>query len=148
MKAITLTQPWASLVMAGIKRFETRSWSTNHVGPLLIHAARGFPEQCKRLCYEPPFQRALSSIGYPDQQLLPTGVLLGYVTLIGCWRIPRIGLGPPDLPPVEPERSFGDYTDGRFAWMLSRPVWLPRPVPYRGRLGLYEVDLDKVMTFR
>lgn len=38
MKAITLMQPWATLVAIGAKRLETRSWSTNYRGPLAIHA--------------------------------------------------------------------------------------------------------------
>lgn len=39
MKALTLHQPWATLVAYGIKTIETRSWSTRHRGPLAIHAA-------------------------------------------------------------------------------------------------------------
>lgn len=40
MNAISLWQPWASLVAAGIKRIETRSWGTNFRGPIAIHAAK------------------------------------------------------------------------------------------------------------
>jgi activating signal cointegrator 1 len=47
MKAITLTQPWATLVAIGAKRIETRSWPTNYRGPLAIHAAKGFPKWAK-----------------------------------------------------------------------------------------------------
>lgn len=39
MKALTLRQPWASLVAVGAKRIETRSWLTKYRGPLAIHAA-------------------------------------------------------------------------------------------------------------
>jgi activating signal cointegrator 1 len=41
MKALTLLQPWASLVAAGLKTIETRSWSTRYRGPLAIHASKG-----------------------------------------------------------------------------------------------------------
>jgi hypothetical protein len=41
MKALSLTQPWASLVVAGAKKLETRSWPTYYRGPLLIHAFEG-----------------------------------------------------------------------------------------------------------
>lgn len=44
MKALTLWQPWASLVALGAKRIETRSWSTTYRGPLAIHAAARKPE--------------------------------------------------------------------------------------------------------
>ncbi len=39
MKALTVWQPWATLVAIGAKRIETRSWSTSYRGPLAIHAA-------------------------------------------------------------------------------------------------------------
>lgn len=41
MKAVTLTQPWATLVAIGAKQIETRSWPTNYRGPLAIHAGKG-----------------------------------------------------------------------------------------------------------
>ncbi len=40
MKAITIWQPWASLIACGAKKYETRSWATNYRGPIAIHAAR------------------------------------------------------------------------------------------------------------
>ena len=39
MKAITIKQPWASLIVHGIKDIENRSWSTKFRGRVLIHAA-------------------------------------------------------------------------------------------------------------
>lgn len=50
MKAISLWQPWASLVALGVKTIETRSWSTKYRGPLTIHAAARRPE----MMYLPP----------------------------------------------------------------------------------------------
>lgn len=43
-KALTLWQPWATLVALGHKRIETRSWATRHRGELWIHAAKRPPE--------------------------------------------------------------------------------------------------------
>jgi hypothetical protein len=40
MKALSIRQPWAHLIVKGIKRVENRDWSTLHRGPLLIHAAQ------------------------------------------------------------------------------------------------------------
>lgn len=39
MKAITIWQPWAEFVAAGVKHNETRSWATKYRGPIAIHAA-------------------------------------------------------------------------------------------------------------
>jgi len=41
MKAISLLQPWATLVVTGVKTIETRSWGTKYRGPILIHASQG-----------------------------------------------------------------------------------------------------------
>ena len=43
MKALTIRQPWASLIAAGVKTIETRSWSTKYRGPLAIHAGLSLP---------------------------------------------------------------------------------------------------------
>lgn len=43
MKALSLTQPWATLVAIGAKKIETRSWSTSYRGPVAIHASKGYP---------------------------------------------------------------------------------------------------------
>ena len=43
MRALTLHQPWASLIANGVKTIETRSWSTNYRGPLAIHAGMKRP---------------------------------------------------------------------------------------------------------
>lgn len=39
MKVLSVRQPYASLIAAGVKRFESRTWSTDYRGPLLIHAS-------------------------------------------------------------------------------------------------------------
>src|SRR5579872_5081015 len=42
--ALTLRQPYATLICLGLKQIETRRWATYHRGPLLIHAAKSEPE--------------------------------------------------------------------------------------------------------
>jgi hypothetical protein len=46
------------------------------------------------------------------------------------------------LPPPEPELSFGDYTPGRYAWILTNVKALPEPIPAKGALGLWEWNLS------
>lgn len=142
MKAITLTQPWASLVSEGAKRFETRSWSTRYRGPLAIHAAAGFPPGARALCAVAPFHLPLLGITLAPardlerwpQTVLPLGALIGITWL-------------EDVTPVEDVRelldddelAFGDYSDGRYAWKLREPESFA-PVTVRGHLGLWNVD--------
>ena len=42
MKALTIRQPWAWLIVSGKKNIENRSWNTNYRGKFLVHAAAAF----------------------------------------------------------------------------------------------------------
>ena len=132
MKALTLSQPWATLMAAGAKRIETRSWRTHHRGPLAIHAALGFPAAARLRCADPAFSAALQAAGEWPPEALPRGCVVAVCRLVACERI-----GPLTVPP-KPERSFGDYTPRRWAWVLEDVRRLPRPVPAKGALGLWE----------
>jgi len=137
MKALTLTQPWATLVAIGAKRIETRSWKTDYRGPLVIHAAKTFPTQAKDLCYTDPFWQFVDRMG-----CLPTGCIVAVCDLDGYILIPspsqRCKMFGLKIPPDEPELSFGDYTPGRWAWILRNVRQLSEPVPAKGALGLWE----------
>jgi len=138
MKALSLIQPWATLVVAGAKKIETRSEGssvshTRHRGPLAIHASKGFPGWARELCFREPFLTALLELGVRHPTDLPLGAVLGTVELIG---VRRFFVGA-DLP-AEPERSFGDYTFGRYGLVLELPCRFAKPVPCRGSLGLWE----------
>ncbi len=156
MKAISLTQPWATLVAIGAKRIETRSWSTRYRGPLAIHAAKGFPVTCQDLIGQMPFSAALLPRfrdGFKGVvTALPRGSVIALARLIDCRRIVTREYIHADagassayransemFPPAEePELSFGDYTHGRFAWILDDVVALAEPIPAKGALGLWE----------
>ncbi len=144
MRAITLTQPWACLVAIGVKSTETRSWRTWYRGPLLIHAAKGFPRWARDLCNREPFAAVLLEAGYADPgsgqvdpAQLPLGAILAVCNLKHCVKIGTPGI---DLPPPDPERSFGDYTPGRYAWMLADVQPLLDPVSATGSMGLWTPD--------
>ncbi len=42
MKALSIQQPWAWLIVAGFKDIENRSWRTSYRGPVLIHAGKKY----------------------------------------------------------------------------------------------------------
>ncbi|MCL5997078.1 MAG: ASCH domain-containing protein [Chloroflexi bacterium] len=150
MKALTLTQPWATLVAIGAKTIETRSWMTNYTGPLAIHAAKTFPRWAQDTCFIEPFFSTLRSyyavLGLTDNygkdilKLLPLGQIVAIGELVSIRHVESVD-------PPEPERSFGDYSPGRHAWMLQnvRPVM---PMPARGTLGLWEFDLPTATPAR
>jgi hypothetical protein len=156
MRALTLTQPWATLVALGAKRIETRSWATPYRGWLAIHAAKGLAGAggsagLRELNLTEPFHQPLADAGYgPWGKALPLGAIVAIALLDHCGEIYRAGVrgqprvwlsgGPTEV--TEPELSFGDYTPGRYGWVFSNVYRLPEPVPCRGALGLWTVPSE------
>jgi activating signal cointegrator 1 len=129
VKAISLWQPWATLVVTGAKRIETRGWETLVRGELAIHAAQHWNRALAALCLKEPFARALRGTG-----TMPFGAVIGVVTLSGIEPVDAI------LDISEQERAFGNYEPGRFAWLLDNIRALPRPVPCRGHQQLFILE--------
>jgi hypothetical protein len=141
MKALTVAQPWATLIAIGAKRIETRSWTIRHRGPLAIHAARAFPRIARDLARTSPFAEALAAGRAP--LLLPRGVVIATCTLVDVLPCTTRNLVPATgsliaAHAAEHDHEFGDFTPGRFAWLLADVHPLPEPVPARGRLGLWD----------
>ncbi len=63
MKCLSLRQPWATLLLLGEKRHETRPWRTEYRGPLVIRASVSFPPAAHALCQMEPFGSALLKAG-------------------------------------------------------------------------------------
>jgi activating signal cointegrator 1 len=94
MKAISLTQPWATLIAIGAKRIETRSFSTSYRGPIAIHAAkglgpvggmRGLVEQCQAPRFHQAFIDAdLPSLFGNHENPFPLGAIVATANLVHC----------------------------------------------------------------
>jgi len=138
MKAITLTQPWATLIAVGAKHIETRSWATSYRGPLAIHAAKGISsigsaKGLMHLCRSEPFRSALLAAGYLGTPALPRGAIVATCELLDCvetwpkwatitpWLTASWNETTYHVPPGKGshEHAFGDYTPGRYAWLLG-----------------------------
>ncbi len=141
MRALSLTQPWASLVCLGVKKIETRSWQTPYRGQLAIHAAKGFPKDARAMCLKEPFKRVLMAAGIESVADLPLGALLATVQLLDC-----IPTGKVRSQISSEEYAFGDYSAGRFAWILEDVQPLAVPVPAKGALGLWTLDGNVLET--
>lgn len=135
MRAISLWQPWASLIVGGHKRYETRSWSTDVRGCVLIHAALKWGKTQAAIAARDPFASALAAMGLSiDPLTVPRGALLGSIEIVDCVPCESVRDNLDDA-----EREYGDYTYGRYAWVLSEPRLLSRPVLYRGGRGFFDV---------
>lgn len=144
LRALTMTQPWATLVAIGENTIETRSWSTSYRGPLAIHTAKAFPADARALCRVFPYNQTLAAAGYADASELPTGSVIAVAQLDDVMRFERATLAEVrvrsrrGLLPRH-EADFGDFSAGRFGFVLSHVRRLRTPVPARGMLGLWKV---------
>lgn len=130
--AITIWQPFASLIAFGEKTYETRAWKTTYRGPLAIHAALGTPSTRNRLPLGRDVWDALERHSVMLGQL-PTGAIVCEVELLDCELTGAI------VPWIsEKEKAFGDYGAGRYAWRLKVTSVYKPPVPARGRQGIWE----------
>ena len=135
MKAISLTQPWATLIALGEKKFETRSWPTRYRGPIAIHASKAFPGWAKEMASEMPFYEALRPGGTYMHPELTLGVIVCVTSIVGCYTT-EWGLKNLD----KKELAFGDYGEGRWCFKLGsiEKRFGMAEFPVKGHLGLWD----------
>lgn len=149
MKAITLWQPWASLLACGAKIYETRSWDTKYRGPIAIHAAmkdvcaimRSLPHDVQKAMFDCLY--ATFGIQSGAHKKLPIACIIAVADLVGCWRIKdicgstRIDKDGKMIVISGNELLFGDYTPGRYAWEFANMRLLSVPIQVKGKQGLW-----------
>lgn len=125
MKALSIWQPWASLIIAGPKRVENRNWGTPWRGPLLIHASKAQGEK-------PDWQGPIDDIdGQPEFDALPFGALLGIVKLTACVMYDE-----------DKRVRRHSWASGPVCWVMLDPQPFAEPIPYRGQRKLFDVPDD------
>jgi ASCH domain len=104
-------QPWATLIVRGVKNIENRSWATSYRGPVLVHASQ-------RLSVHSLADIARQfGIDLPQFEL-PLGGIVGITNIVDCVV-------------AHPSPWF----EGKFGFVLDRSRELPFK-PWRGSLGL------------
>jgi hypothetical protein len=138
MKALTLWDPWASLIMIGVKRLETRPWRlpASMVGQrIAIHASKKVPKAVFEDAMRNQYIRSALSLD-PDFTNFHPGCVLGTVELGDCYSTEDLIADDLNLR----ERAFGDYTPGRYAFELRNVVRFETPVPALGRQKFWNWD--------
>lgn len=139
MKALTICQPYAELILRGDKRVENRKWNTRYRGPLLIHAGKSRDW----LDLVPaPYEPRLGLLPYDSRygirlQEMAFGAIVGRVEVIDCLPVSEILSGTHDE--QYPWLRAHPHVEGPYCLVLASPVRLAVPIPYRGQLGLFAV---------
>lgn len=135
--ALSIWQPWASLIAQGHKQYETRSWGTNYRGEILICAARRVV--AKEVYHHINWQ--LRDVGERltlEPKDFPLGVAVAIANLSGCFRtdyeLQKSHISSKEI-------CLGDWSHGRFVWKLTNVQPL-QPFPVRGQQGIFHVEVN------
>ncbi|CAL8139534.1 unnamed protein product [Orchesella dallaii] len=124
---LSVSQPYASLIIDGIKRFEGRNWYTPVRGRLWISAGGKSPTTEVLEAVKNAYKHIVDDIQYPTT--IPTGCLLGCVDLIEC-------LPQEECREVYPVCEVGDP----FVCILANPQPLPIKMPIQGKPKIFKLD--------
>lgn len=138
MRAISVWQPFATLIVRGYKIFETRTWAApksvigQRIGIASTKAIR--PEQRAHFDEE-TFQVNYQRLLLPDRlEDLPHGYMLGTavldsIELMTAEFIEEVS---------SEEQSYGWWQEGHYAWRMTHPEVFSEPIPVRGAQGIWE----------
>lgn len=136
MKAITISQPYASLIASGEKWVENRTWATSYRGPLAIHAGKGTQYLTRR-------QLADFTVG----AIVATCDLVACVeldsiredTTTECNQLEVVGISREQL-------LAHEHAEGPWCWVLSEMRIVSEPVRITGKQGLWDVPAELLRT--
>lgn len=131
MKALSLTQPYATAMALGVKIWETRSWPTHFRGFVAIHAAKNFPGWAKAVVREAKNYHS----GFPDVEDMPLDCIVCVGEITECRRTDELRSELSTL-----EQRWGDYSEGRYAFKFELNRMIVPPVPAKGALGFWTMD--------
>lgn len=153
VKALSLDQPWASGIPAGLKKIETRDRRISHRGRLAIHATLAHTYKgrsartdllqawtslvCSANSTSKLAAQALAKLGITKYDQLPAGAIIATCDLIDCVPTTEL-LQAGKVSPLE--YLWGNYAPGRYGYILDNVVPLEKPVPCRGYQYLFDWD--------
>lgn len=127
MKVISIIEPWASLIKEKIKYIETRSWKTNYRGKIYIHASlKKVPKKDERIN---------NLISLLEDQEFKYGHIIAEATLVDCIYMDDTFIS--KIKENNQEYICGEYSIGRYAWVLKDIKKLDKPIPAKGKLGIW-----------
>lgn len=151
MKALTIRQPFASLLVNGEKRFETTRQTTKYRGPIAIHAAFRLPTKNNSMS-SATLRRieAVTGMSLNEMLKLPYGRIIATAELSCVWEIADEGgrivarNGISSFSPAGKELQLGAWHPGFYAWEFTNIQPLEFPVPVIGRAKLWNWEGETI----
>lgn len=130
MKVISIIEPWASLIKEKVKYIETRSWKTNYRGKIYIHASlKKVPKKDERIN---------NLISLLENKNFKYGHIIAEATLVDCIYMDEKFIS--KIKNNNKEYICGEYSIGRYAWVLKDIKELNEPIPAKGNLGIWNYN--------
>ena len=139
MKAITVKQPWASLIALGIKPIENRTWKLpeKYKGQtVLIHASASWDQYAD---FTDQHLREMQEKGFKFEKCV-TGVIIGSVKFTDCViNHPSIWAEKSNtVYQLAPDETDEDYPKPIYNWVLANPIIFPEPIRAKGKLSFWD----------
>lgn len=127
MKVLSIREPFATLIMNGNKKIETRSWKTSYRGELYIHASKGKIIRQKYL-NRPELLDIIEGLD------MNYGFIICKCNLVDCIYMDEGFVE--NIKKDKQEYLLGHYEVGRYAWVLDN-IEIIEPIKARGRLNIW-----------
>lgn len=151
IRALTVWQPWATLLCRKEKRWESRPWRPpdEAIGEeMAIHSARRWKSAQQHACKNDRAIRRglincerLPSNNTEADQMLPRGRVLCIMTLERVEPASYLRNNPGALSEPRVNVNLGDYSEGRFGWRFSVEYVYDTPPPVRGQQGIWKLTV-------
>lgn len=143
MKALSIKQPWASLIVHGIKDIENRTWKTNFRGRIYVHASKINFKDFDVLMSLPDRQRKVFNDFIKTNKFNSAigCTIIGEVDIIDCV-INHESSWAEKTEVLSHDEEFGypNYGKPIYNWVLANPVLYEKPIPAKGKLSFWEPD--------
>ena len=161
MKALTVKQPCASLIVERIKPIENRTWATKYRGRVLIHAGQDFSlfknmwklfssEQSDVICKDEKLAMQFTSAFWElsswrqQSKFFPTSQIIGSVEIVDCvinhpsiWAEKTSWKNPGHLN-IKNNKPI-------YNWVLANPIKFDKQIPCKGKLSFLESGYDEIV---
>jgi hypothetical protein len=147
IKGLVLWEPWATLLVHGIKTVETRHWATPYRGPIAIIAGKHWTDDERAFCDDPEVAADLAKCGVTEPEKdFHFGCAVGIVDMVDClptsnhtYKTKRLEDKKRYWDLSDEDIAYGNFAPGRFGWVMSGGRWFAEPVPMRGTQGLFTI---------